>query len=31
MVDCGESDKMIKKSGEMDKSYTHKGFSSTNI
>ena len=29
MVDCGESDKMIKKSGKMDKSDTYKGFSST--
>ena len=29
MVDCGESDKMIKMSGKMDKSDTYKGFSIT--
>ena len=27
MIDFGESDEMIKKSGEVDKSNTYKGFS----
>ena len=28
MVDCGESDEMMKINGKMDKSETYKGFSS---
>ena len=31
MVDCGESDKMMKINWELDKSYTYKGFSISDI